>query len=75
MIYSYTQISHYLACPRKYRYRYVDGWQEKDTRAGMLFGRAFELALGAFFRRQDPSEVLFQEWSVYKNNESRLPPQ
>ncbi len=69
MIYSYTQISHYLACPRKYRYRYVDGWQEKDTRAGMLFGRAFELALGAFFRRQDPSEVLFQEWSVYKNND------
>ena len=22
MIYSYTQISHYLRCPRSYRYRY-----------------------------------------------------
>ncbi len=67
MIYSYTQISHYLACPRKYRYRYVDGWQEKETRAGMLFGRAFEQALGAYFRQEDPSEALFKEWSRYKN--------
>ena len=40
MTYSYTQISQYLACPRRYRHRYLDGWQEKDTRAAMLFGRA-----------------------------------
>ena len=32
MVYSYTQISHYLTCPRRYRHRYLDGWQEKDTR-------------------------------------------
>ena len=25
MTYSYTQISHYLACPRRYRHRYLDG--------------------------------------------------
>ncbi len=42
MTYSYTQISHYLRCPRLYRYRYLDGWQEKDTRASMIFGRCFE---------------------------------
>ena len=24
------------------RYRYLDGWREKETRAGLLFGRAFE---------------------------------
>ena len=42
MTYSYTQISQYLTCPRRYRYRYLDGWKEKDTRAAMLFGRAFE---------------------------------
>src|SRR5947209_4664211 len=60
MIYSYTQLAHYLACPRRYRYRYVDGWREKDTRASMLFGRAFELALGAYFHRQDASEVPVQ---------------
>ena len=67
MTYSYTQISQYLACPRRYRQRYLDGWKEKDTRAAMLFGRAFELALGAYFRREDPGEILFREWSVYKN--------
>src|SRR5947207_13337496 len=29
MVYSYTQISQYLRCPRSYRYRYMDGWQKK----------------------------------------------
>ena len=57
MIYSYTQISQYLTCPRRYRYRYLDGWKQKDTRAAMLFGRAFEQALGALFRREDPGAV------------------
>ena len=37
MIYSYTQMSQYLTCPRRYRYRYLDGWQEKDLRAAMLY--------------------------------------
>jgi hypothetical protein len=63
MTYSYTQISQYLTCPRRYRHRYLDGWKEKDTRAAMLFGRAFEQALGAVFRREDPGAVLFDEWS------------
>ncbi len=67
MIYSYTQISHYLACPRKYRYRYLDGRQEKETRASLLFGRAFEQALAAYFLRQDPTEVLFNEWSAHQH--------
>jgi len=63
MTYSYTQLSQYLTCPRRYRHRYLDGWKEKDTRAAMLFGRAFEQALGAYFRREDPGAVLFAEWS------------
>jgi len=67
MIYSYTQISQYLTCPRRYRYRYLDGWKEKDNRAAMMFGRVFEQALGAIFRREDPGEVLFREWSGCKN--------
>ena len=54
MTYSYTQISQYLTCPRRYRHRYLDGWKEKDTRAAMLFGRAFEQALGAFFAGKIP---------------------
>lgn len=35
----------------------------------MLFGRAFEMALGAYFRREDPGEVLFHEWSACKNQD------
>src|SRR5579859_6264415 len=69
MSYSYTQISHYLTCPRRYRHRYLDGWKERDTRAAMLFGRAFERALGAFFRREDPGAVLFEEWSACQNRD------
>jgi hypothetical protein len=67
MTYSYTQISQYLTCPRRYRHRYLDGWQEKDTRAAMLFGRAFERALAAYFLREDAAAVLFREWSPCKN--------
>ena len=67
MTYSYTQISQYLTCPRRYRYRYLDGWKQKDNRTGMLFGRAFEQALGALFRREDPGDVLFREWSGCKD--------
>jgi CRISPR/Cas system-associated exonuclease Cas4 (RecB family) len=66
MTYSYTQISQYLNCPRRYRYRYLDGWKEKDTRAAMLFGRAFENALGAFFRREDSAAALYREWAVFQ---------
>jgi PD-(D/E)XK nuclease superfamily len=64
--YSYTQISQYVVCPRRYRHCYLDGWQEKDTRAAMLFGRAFEQALSAYFLREDAAAVLFREWSVYQ---------
>jgi hypothetical protein len=67
MIYSYTQISQYLACPRRYRHRYLDGWREKDTRAAMLFGRCFEKALAAYFRREDSAAVLFKEWGAYRD--------
>ncbi len=49
MTYSYTQISQYLTCPRRYRHRYLDGWKEKDTRAAMLYGRAFEKRPGGLF--------------------------
>lgn len=67
MMYSYSQISQYLACPRRYRHRYLDGWQEKDTRAAMLFGRAFERALAAYFLREDSAAVLFREWAACQN--------
>jgi hypothetical protein len=68
MIYSYTQISQYLSCPRRYKHRYLDGWKEKDTRAAMLFGRAFEQALAAYFQRQDAAAVLYREWAAHRDS-------
>jgi CRISPR/Cas system-associated exonuclease Cas4 (RecB family) len=67
MTYSYTQISQYLRCPRSYRYRYLDGWREKDTRAAMVFGRCFEKALAAYFEQQDCTEALFKEWETFRD--------
>jgi PD-(D/E)XK nuclease superfamily len=67
MTYSYTQISQYLRCPRSYRYRYLDGWREKETRASMAFGRSFENALAALFRKEDPGAALYMEWGAYRN--------
>ncbi len=67
MTYSYTQISQFLACPRRYRYRYIDGWQEKDTGAALLFGRAFEQAVAAVFRCEDSAAALYQHWGAYRH--------
>jgi PD-(D/E)XK nuclease superfamily len=65
--YSFTQISQYIRCPRQYRYRYLDGWREKEDRASMIFGRCFENALGAYFRRKDPTATFFKEWKQQRD--------
>ena len=67
MIFSFSQINQYLRCPRSYRYRYLDGWKERDTRASMIFGRCFETALGAYFRKEDCTAVFFKEWAGFQN--------
>jgi len=67
MTYSFTQISQYLRCPRKYRYRYLDGWCEKEDRASMIFGRCFENALAAYFREEDSTAVFFKEWQEHRD--------
>jgi hypothetical protein len=69
MIFSHTQIAQYLRCPRSYRHRYLDGWREKETKASLLFGRAFEKALAAFFSREDSAAALFKEWGTYRDTQ------
>jgi hypothetical protein len=68
MVFSYTPISSYLRCPRSYRFRYLDGWQERETRAGMAFGRCFEQALAGLFCGEDPGARLFQEWEAHRDS-------
>ena len=67
MTYSYTQLASYLRCPRSYRYRYLDGWREKETRAALAFGRCFEKALAAYFSGEDCSATLFKEWGAFRD--------
>src|SRR5688500_17443154 len=67
MTYSHTQIAQYLRCPKSYRYRYLEGWREKETRASLLFGRCFEKALLAFFSGEDSAAALFKEWGAYRD--------
>jgi hypothetical protein len=66
VIYSYSQISQYLRCPRGYRHRYLDGWRERDTRAALIFGRCFEKALEAYFLGADSTVVFSEEWGMYR---------
>ncbi len=66
MNYSYTQIAHYLRCPRSYRHRYLDGWREKETRAAMIFGRCFEKALESYFCGDDCAAALHREWGAFR---------
>jgi hypothetical protein len=67
MIFSYTQIAHYLRCPRSYRHRYLDGWREKETRAAMVFGRCFEKALESYFCGGDCGATLYREWGAFRD--------
>ena len=69
MVYSYSQINQYLSCPRSYRHRYVEGWREKDLRANLVFGRAFETALAAYFRGEDCGQRLHDEWAQFRGSE------
>ena len=66
MIYSHTQVAHYLRCPRSYRHRYLDGWREKETRPAMVFGRCFEKALAGYFQGSDCTDILFKEWGAFR---------
>jgi PD-(D/E)XK nuclease superfamily len=64
--YSYTQISNYLQCPLKYKYRYVDGWREKDDKANLIFGRVFQKAVEAHFLGVEAVEFFTFQWSSFK---------
>jgi hypothetical protein len=52
MIYSYTQIRHYVRYIGSYCFTYVDDWLEKYTSAARVFGRCFENALAAYIGHQ-----------------------
>ena len=67
VLFSYSQINQYLRCPRSYRYRYLNGWEERESRPAKAFGRSFEKALAAYFSGDDGGAVFFKEWAAFRN--------
>ena len=49
---SHTTIETALACPRRYRYRYIDQLEPVSTPAAFAFGRAVHAAIAAAYGRQ-----------------------
>jgi putative RecB family exonuclease len=64
--YSYTQLSTYLQCPLKYRYKYLDGWHERDDKASLVFGRVFQMAVEAQFLVEDSVRFFTEHWGRVK---------
>jgi hypothetical protein len=44
-----------------------DGSLPRTLELAMLFGRAFEQALSAYFLREDPAAALFREWAMHRD--------
>ncbi|MFQ5693655.1 MAG: RecB family exonuclease, partial [Nitrospinota bacterium] len=47
--FSYTQLSTYLTCPRRYFYRYVQRREPEDVAAALLFGKAVHLTVATYY--------------------------
>jgi hypothetical protein len=73
MNYSYSQMSLYQTCPRKYRYKYIDGWRERELSASLVFGRCFEDAIASLYRGQDPGARFFDQWEFEDSLRSDCP--
>jgi hypothetical protein len=59
---SYTQLATYLQCPLKYKYHYLEGWEERSDKASMIFGRIFESAVESQFLVDDSIQFFIERW-------------
>ena len=67
MIFSYTQIAQYIRCPRRYRFKYLNGWLERENKASISFGRCFEKAIASYFHGDDCAHAFFSEWNGFRD--------
>src|SRR5437879_5689297 len=65
--YSYTQLATYLQCPLKYKYHYLEGWEEREDKASLLFGRVFERAVESQFLVEDSVQFFTEQWGSLKD--------
>ena len=65
--YCYTQLATYLQCPPKYKYHYLDGWEERDDKPALIFGRVFERAVESQFLVEDSVQFFTEQWATLKD--------
>ena len=65
--YSYTQLSTYLQCPLKWKYHYLDGWQESEDKANLVFGKVFQSAVESQFLVADSVRFFTERWAEVKD--------
>ena len=65
--YSYTQLSTYLQCPLKYKYHYLEGWQESEDKASLVFGKVFQSAVESQFLVADSVKFFTERWAGVKD--------
>ncbi len=73
MNYSYTQIDPFLPSAIRGRQHALEGEPRQGVRANLWFGLAFERALAALFRHEDPVSILFQQWTLCKHRQLVYP--
>src|SRR5512136_68952 len=71
--YSYTQLSTYLQCPLKYKYHYLDGWQARDDKSSLVFGRVFQMAVESQFLVSDSVRFFTERWTEVKDLKLEYP--
>jgi hypothetical protein len=65
--YSYTQLATYLQCPLKYKYHYLDDWQEREDKASLVFGRVFQMAVESQYLVADSVRFFTERWQQVKD--------
>jgi polyhydroxyalkanoate synthesis regulator phasin len=68
MILTYSSISAFKSCRRKYQYRYVDGIEQKDRPVYFDFGTAIHLALASHYRGAGPEAVTAEVEKYFADN-------
>jgi len=69
MMLSHSKVNKYDFCPRSFRYYYMEGWKPKVKKPSLLFGKAVDSAISAFFKiGNDPVLVFETAWHGLKES-------
>ena len=70
MKFSCSQIELYNECARKYKYKYIDGWEPDKTFSPLLFGRALDTALNYILKQKKEGKKIELKKAIFIFNKS-----